>query len=163
MIAILTSVRWCCVCAVLSCSVVSNSLWPYGLQSTRLSVLGNSPGKNNGVEKKKKRILEWVAMFPSRGYSQPRDQTQVSHTAGRFFTNWATKEAEEYWSGQPIPSPGDLPDPGIEPGLLYYRWILYQLSYQGSPTMTLFSNYQYPILQMRNLRFRQVSKFPIIT
>ena len=22
----------------------------------------------------------------------------------------------EYWSGQPIPSPGDLPDPGIEPG-----------------------------------------------
>ena len=22
----------------------------------------------------------------------------------------------EYWSGYPIPSPGDLPDPGIEPG-----------------------------------------------
>ena len=22
---------------------------------------------------------------------------------------------EEYWSGLPIPSPGDLPDPGIEP------------------------------------------------
>ena len=22
----------------------------------------------------------------------------------------------EYWSGQPVPSPGDLPDPGIEPG-----------------------------------------------
>ena len=21
----------------------------------------------------------------------------------------------EYWSGQPFPSPGDLPDPGIEP------------------------------------------------
>ena len=78
----------------------------------------------------------------------------------------------EYWSGQPFPSPGDLPNPGIEPrslalqadslpaeppgmpkntgggslsvllwifpteetnrGLLRYRWILYQLSYQGS-------------------------------
>ena len=48
-------------------------------------------------------------------------------------------------------------------GLLHCSWILYQLSYQGSPTMTLFSNYQYPILQMRNLRFSQVSKFPIIT
>ena len=22
----------------------------------------------------------------------------------------------EYWSGLPFPSPGDLPDPGIEPG-----------------------------------------------
>ena len=23
---------------------------------------------------------------------------------------------QEYWSGWPFPSPGDLPDPGIEPG-----------------------------------------------
>ena len=32
------------------------------------------------------RILEWVAMPSSRGSFQPRDQTQVSHIAGRFFT-----------------------------------------------------------------------------
>ena len=32
------------------------------------------------------RILEWVALPFSRGSSQPRDQTQVSHFAGRFFT-----------------------------------------------------------------------------
>ena len=32
------------------------------------------------------RILEWVAMPFSRGSSQPRDQTQVSRTAGGFFT-----------------------------------------------------------------------------
>ena len=32
------------------------------------------------------RILEWVAMPFSRGSSQPRDQTQVSSTAGRFFS-----------------------------------------------------------------------------
>ena len=32
------------------------------------------------------RILEWVAIPFSRGSSQPRDQTQVSHIAGRFFT-----------------------------------------------------------------------------
>ena len=38
------------------------------------------------------RILEWVAMPSSRGSSQPRDQTQVSHIAGGFFTIWATKE-----------------------------------------------------------------------
>ena len=40
------------------------------------------------------RILEWVAMPFPRGSSQPRDQTQVSHTAGRFFTIWATREAQ---------------------------------------------------------------------
>ena len=36
-------------------------------------------------------------------------------TAGGFFTNWATREAQEYWSELPIPSTADLPDPGIEP------------------------------------------------
>ena len=39
------------------------------------------------------RILEWVAVPFSTGSSQPRDRTQVSHIAGRFFTSWATKEA----------------------------------------------------------------------
>ena len=33
------------------------------------------------------RILEWVAFPFSRGSFQPRDQTQVSCTAGRFFTS----------------------------------------------------------------------------
>ena len=31
-------------------------------------------------------ILEWVGMPSFRGSSQPRDQTQVSHTAGGFLT-----------------------------------------------------------------------------
>ena len=39
------------------------------------------------------RILEWVAFPFSRGSSQPRDQTQVSHIAGGFFTIWTTREA----------------------------------------------------------------------
>ena len=45
------------------------------------------------------RILEWVAFPFSRGSSQPRDWTQVSHIAGGFFTSWATTEAQVYWSG----------------------------------------------------------------
>ena len=45
------------------------------------------------------RTLEWVAFPFSRGSSQPRDQTQVSHVAGRFFTSWGTREAQEYWIG----------------------------------------------------------------
>ena len=39
------------------------------------------------------RILEWVAMPSSRGPSQPRDGTQVSCTAGGFFTVGAIREA----------------------------------------------------------------------
>ena len=38
------------------------------------------------------RILEWVAIPFSRVSSQPRDQTQVSHITGRFFTIWATSK-----------------------------------------------------------------------
>ena len=44
-------------------------------------------------------ILEWGAVPFSRGSSQPRDGTQVSHIAGGFFTIWGTREAQEYWSG----------------------------------------------------------------
>ena len=42
-----------------------------------------------------------------------------------FATPWAVAykaplsmefSRQEYWSGLPYPSPGDLPDPGIEPG-----------------------------------------------
>ena len=39
------------------------------------------------------RVLEWVAIFFSRGSSLTRDQTQVSCIAGRCFTIWATREA----------------------------------------------------------------------
>ena len=38
------------------------------------------------------RILGWVAISLSRGSSQPSNQTQVSCTAGRFFTVWAIRE-----------------------------------------------------------------------
>ena len=38
------------------------------------------------------RILEWVAIFFSRGSSQPSDRTRVSRLTGRCFTVWATRE-----------------------------------------------------------------------
>ena len=56
---------------------------------------------------------------------------------------------QEYWSGLPFPSPGDLPDPGMEPRSpalqadsslvaqivknLLVMQILHYLSHQGSP------------------------------
>ena len=84
-----------------SCSIVSDSLRPHGLYSP-----WNSPGQSTGVG----------SCSPLQGTSQPRDWTQVSRIAGRFFTSWATREAQEHWSGEPIPSPVDVPDPGVKPG-----------------------------------------------
>ena len=42
------------------------------------------------------RVLEWLAIAFSRGSSWPRDQTQVSHIAGRRFTLWATGKTPEH-------------------------------------------------------------------
>ena len=38
------------------------------------------------------RVLEWTAIFFSRGSYRPRDQARVSHIVGRGFTVWATKK-----------------------------------------------------------------------
>ena len=47
------------------------------------------------------RILEWVAFPFSRGSSQPRDRTQVSHIADGIYTSWATKEVTKKREGMP--------------------------------------------------------------
>ena len=41
------------------------------------------------------RVLEWVVISLSRGSSGPRNQTWVSCLAGRYFTDWATREVSE--------------------------------------------------------------------
>ena len=92
-------------CTMLNYSIVSDSLWPHDCSPSGSSVPGILQA----------RILEWVAMPSSRGSSQPRDRTQVSHIAGRFYIVWAIREAHEYWSGWPVPSPGDLRNPATEP------------------------------------------------
>ena len=52
-------------------------LQPHGLQPTRLLSAGIFQA----------RVLEWVAIPFSSRSSRPRDRTQVSCIAGRFFTN----------------------------------------------------------------------------
>ena len=39
------------------------------------------------------RILEWVAIPFSRGFSQPRDWILFSHIVGRFFTIWTISQS----------------------------------------------------------------------
>ena len=71
------------VCVYVSHSVMYDSLWSRGLQSTKLLYPWDSPG----------RTLEWVAIPFSRATSWLRNQTWVFCITGRFFIIWATSEA----------------------------------------------------------------------
>ena len=71
-------------------------------------------------------------MPSSRGSSQPRDQIQVFCIAGGFFTDWAIRESQEYWSGDLFLLQGIFLTQDLNWSLLHCRQILYQLSYQGS-------------------------------
>ena len=66
-------ISFVCCCCYWVTSVLSNSVWPYGLQPTR----GLCPWYSLG------RGTEWVAMPYSRGSTQLQDLNRVS---GRFFT-----------------------------------------------------------------------------
>ena len=57
---------------------------------------------------------------------------------GLFATPWTVAHQaplsmgfsrQEYWNGLPFPFPGDLPDPGIEPGSPAFQAVLYCLSH----------------------------------
>ena len=79
------------------------------------------------------RILEGVAFPFSRGSSQPRDQTQVSCIAGEFFTAEPPGKPKNTRVGRLSFLQQIFVTQESNWGLLHYRWILYQLSYQGSP------------------------------
>ena len=77
----------CVLCLVAqSCPALCN---PLECGPPGSSVHGDSPGKNTGVG----------CHAPSRGYSQSRDQIQISCIAGKFFTIWATREAHSFICG----------------------------------------------------------------
>ena len=109
-------------CAVLSCSVVANSLGPHGLAHQAPLSMGilqasilewvarlffrasSQPRDQTQVSHiadaslpseppGRPRTLEWVAYPLSRGTSQPRNRTRGSCTIGGFFTSWATRDA----------------------------------------------------------------------
>ena len=64
-------------------------------------------------------------------------KVKVAQVCPSLFDPWITQSMEfsrlEYWSGELLPSPEDLPNPRIELRSLHCRQILYNLSHQGSP------------------------------
>ena len=47
---------------------------------------------------------------------------------------------QEYWSGVPVPSPGDLPDPGIEPLSPALAGGFFTAESPGKPAIKTFSD-----------------------
>ena len=83
-------------------SVKSGSLRPHTLY-----ILWNSPNLNTGMSS----LSLFQGIFPTQGLN-----SDLLHCRWILY-HWATREGQEYRSGYPIPSPADLPNPGIELGV----------------------------------------------
>ena len=70
-------------------------------------------------------------LFPSPGHLPTQRLNPGLPHYRRILYQLSLRGAQEYWSGQPIPSLFLIQESNL--GLLHCRWILYQLSYQGSP------------------------------
>ena len=79
------------------------------------------------------RILEWVTFPFSRVSSQPKDQTQVSRVVANSLPAEPQGKPKKTGVGSLSLLQGIFPTQESNWGLLHCRWILYQLSYEGSP------------------------------
>ena len=118
-------------------SVVSDSLRPDESQHTRPPCLSPTPRVHSDS-------------CPSSPWCHPATSSSIVHFSScpqflpasesqLFVIPWTVVyqaslsmgfSRQEYWSGLPFPSPGDLPDTGIKQGLLHCRQMLYPLSHQ---------------------------------
>ena len=83
----------------------------------------DSPGQNTRMGFHA--LLQGI--FPTQG-SNPGIKPRSPALQG------ATRETQEYWSGWPIPSPGGLPNPGIEPGSLAWQTDSLPAELPGKPS-----------------------------
>ena len=70
----------------LSCVRLFETPWTVAHQAPQSMEFSRQEYWGEKREKKKKGVLEWVAISFSRGSSQPKDQTRVSCPEGRCFT-----------------------------------------------------------------------------
>ena len=85
----------------------------------------------------------------------------VSDSLQPHYSPW-NSPGQSTWMGslslfQGIPSPGDLPNPGIKPSLPHCRWILYQLNHKGSPRILEWVAYPFLIISSQPRNRTEVS------
>ena len=94
----------------------------------------------------KARMLEWVAMLSSRGSSQQRDETRSPTLQADSLPSEPPGKPKNTGVGSLSLLQGNFQTQELNQGLLHCRWILYQLSYPGSPTVSLL-DFKNPINQ----------------
>ena len=81
------------------------------------------------IQKKKKDFIGWWQV-PKQDDSKMKVKVKLLSRLRLFGVPWAVAyqappsmgfSRQEYWSGLPFPSPGDLPDPEIEPRSLTFQ------------------------------------------
>ena len=90
-----------CLCVKVKVIQLCTTLQPHGRYSP-----WNSPGQTTGVDS----LCLLQGIFRTQGSNPgPPHCSQILYQLSH-------REAKEYWSGEPNPSPLDLPDPEIQPG-----------------------------------------------
>ena len=94
-------------------------------------------------------LLVYSALIGRKWSSDPNKQKVKVKSLSRvrlFVTPWTVAyqaplsmgfSRQEYWNRLLFPSPGDLPNPGIEPGSLALQWILYNCATWEAPVVGL--------------------------
>ena len=137
---------------------MSDSVWPHRQQPTRLPCPSDSPGKNTGggchfllpcmKVKSECEVAQWCPTL-----SDPMDCSLPGSSVQGI-------SQQEYWSGLPFPSPGDLPNSGIEsmspvsPALAGFL----PLDHMGNPNFVLDPTYIFSLFFLSSQFFSVISK-----
>ena len=79
-------------------------------------------------------LADWIQLILTpEGWDVPRCCCPTPWSIVRQAPLFMGFPRQEYWSGLPFPSPGDLPDPGLNLGLLSWQVSSLPLSHQGNP------------------------------
>ena len=79
-------------------------------------------------------LADWIQLtLTPEGWDVPRCCCPTPWSIVRQAPLFMGFPRQEYWSGLPFPSPGDLPDPGLNLGLLSWQVSSLPLSHQGNP------------------------------
>ena len=71
------------------------------------------------------KIRTWLSDWTKLNWTDMQSESEVTQSCLTFWTPWTVVyqalssmgfSGQEYWNGLPFPAPGDLPNPGIEPG-----------------------------------------------
>ena len=91
-------------------------------------MLGEIEGKRRGQQR-----MRWLDSITDSVDMNLSKFWEIVEYKGAWFEAPPSMEfsRQEYWSGLLFPSPGDIPDPGIELGLPLCGQMLYRLSHQG--------------------------------